>query len=193
LRAQQKGSNYDHSKTDKEREQRTSGSHATEHQMERMRQLSESHAIATMMEKSLSDTQMVQEESSLALEREEQNKKTYQEGRWQEWRKYTKTIYIDGQQRTEEEFQYIFDSGDEISKDELEKCAVDYLNKHILIGSGYTTTDKQVTHTFNFDAPDIKTDAPRNIIVMWSGSLNNIPNGWLLCDRGAKLIFQIFY
>jgi hypothetical protein len=40
----------------------------------------------------------------------------------------------------------------------------------------------QVTNRFYFDMPDFNDDAQRNMIVMWAGSIRNIPLGWLLCD-----------
>jgi hypothetical protein len=176
------GSKLNHRERDFSSINDTAHSTASTESRDQMQEISDSISRAMMMERDLSDTRQHISEWDQASEKENKTVKQYQSDRFQQWRRYTKTISINGQHQTEESFLYVYDSADEITKTELKACAVDYLNDYILAGTGFETSLARVSNTFSFEAPDLLEETPRNIVVMWSGSIDQIPFGWLLCD-----------
>lgn len=145
-------------------------------------EIQDSISRAKMMERDLMTTKQYITEVEDMHEKEKRIIKEYQLDRFQQWRRYTKTIIIDGEHQTQETFRYVHDSFDEITVEELQNCALRYLNNYILAGSGMSTEVPTVINEFSVEIPDFVEDAPRDIVVMWSGSIDKIPVGWLLCD-----------
>merc|ERR1712178_624762 len=55
-------------------------------------------------------------------------------------------------------------------------------NDVVLSGTGFKTDEQTLDFYSVITDPDFQENAKRSMVVMWAGSVKDIPKGWLLCD-----------